>query len=69
MSLKATYDEGGHFEVTISTHLKHFKLSTKLVKNNEKLETNVDHLKDYIKLLENRNKIFGEEYASIRSKF
>lgn len=39
-------------------------LSVKLNKENDKLEKNIIDLKDYIELLENRNKVLGEEFLA-----
>lgn len=41
-----------------------FELSVKLNKENDKLEKNIIDLKDHIELLENRNKILGEEFIA-----
>lgn len=43
-----------------------FKFSVNINKDNDKLKKKIVDLKDYIEFLENRNKIIGEEMASIR---
>lgn len=54
----------GH-QATNLTYNQMFKLSVKVIKDNEKFERSVNDFKECIYFLENRNKILGEEIADI----
>lgn len=62
--LKSTYCKGYYIEVTSLTCKNSLNFNTKLVKENEKLETNIIDLKEYIYFLENSNDIIGGNIAS-----
>lgn len=76
---KGEYDKEHHvfhkaskennIEVTSQTHNQMFKISVNLSKENEKLENIIIDLKDYVKFLENRSKILGEEISSIKREY
>lgn len=57
---KTTYDKWDYIDVTSLIHHQHFKLSTNLVKEYDKLKNNIINLKDYIEFLKNKNYILGE---------